>query len=50
MNSDILKLMKDSDLALKNLIKAKSASARNLFTTLKDKVVKNIREAKADFF
>lgn len=50
INSDILKLMKERDLALKNAIKSKSTSARNLFTTLRNKVVKNIRKAKADFF
>lgn len=42
--------MKERDLALKAAVKNKSASARNLFTTLRNKVVKNIRKAKADFF
>lgn len=50
MNSDIVKLMIERDLALKNAIKSKSVSARNLFTTLRNKVVKNIKKAKADFF
>ncbi|XP_046707928.1 uncharacterized protein LOC124387560 [Silurus meridionalis] len=50
MNTDILKLMKERDCALKNSMKSRSASAKILFTTLRNKTVKAIRKAKADFF
>lgn len=39
INCDILKLMKEKDLALTNIIKSKSHSLRHLFTTLRNKVV-----------
>lgn len=42
MSSDILKLMKERDLVLKNAIKTKSVSAKNLFTTLRNKTVKAV--------
>lgn len=50
MNSDVIKLMKERDFALKTAIKSKSISARKLFTSLRNKVVNDIQKAKADFF
>lgn len=42
--------MKERDRALKDALKSKSTCAKKLFTTLRNKVVKSIRKAKANFF
>ncbi len=50
MNSDILELMKKRDLALKNCKQIKFNHDRQHFAMLRNKVVKTLRKAKADFF
>uniref|UniRef100_A0A8C8E3R6 Reverse transcriptase domain-containing protein n=1 Tax=Oryzias sinensis TaxID=183150 RepID=A0A8C8E3R6_9TELE len=50
MNSDIIKLMKEQDQALKKANKTKLTHDRGLFAILRNKVVRSLRKAKADFF
>jgi len=50
INSDILKLMKKRDLALKTANRSKFSHDRQHFAMLRNKVVKSLRKAKADFF
>ncbi len=50
MNSDILELMKKRDLALKTANRSKFSHDRQHFAMLRNKVVKTLRKAKADFF
>ncbi len=50
MNSDILELMKKRDLALKTANRSKFSHDRQHFAMLRNKVVKILRKAKADFF
>ena len=49
INADILKLMKERDLVLKTAIKTKLSYDRQHFANLRNKVVKKLRKAKADF-
>ncbi len=50
MNSDILELMKKRVLALKTANRSKFSHDRQHFAMLRNKVVKTLRNAKADFF
>jgi len=50
INQDIIKIMKERDLALKLANKTKSTHDRGRFTMLRNKVVRSLRKAKADFF
>jgi len=50
ITTNILNLMKKRDMALKSAIKSKATSDRHIFTMLRNRVVKEIRIAKANFF
>ena len=50
MNSNIIQLMKERDNVLKNALKTKSTHDRMTFGLLRNKVVKQLRKAKADVF
>lgn len=50
INSDIRKLMKKRDLALQTSLKTKLQIDRHIFTSLRNKVTKDIRVANANFF
>ena len=50
MNADILKLMKERDLALKMAIRTKSYHDKYHFAMLRNKVITGLRKARADFF
>ena len=49
MNSNIIQLMKERDKVLKNALKTKSTHDRSHFAMLRNKVVKQLGKAKADF-
>lgn len=42
--------MKERDFALKRALKSGHSNDRHIFTSLRNKVVRNIRKAKAEFF
>lgn len=50
INEDILKLMNERDLVLKIAMKTELSHDRHHFAILRNKVVKKLRKAKADFF
>ncbi|KAJ8342373.1 hypothetical protein SKAU_G00323010 [Synaphobranchus kaupii] len=50
MNSDLLKMMKERDLSLKRALKFKQTNDKRTFIMLRNKVTKDIRNAKANFF
>ncbi len=50
LNEDLWTLMKRRDHALKVWLKTKRISDRQIFTSLRNKVVKELRSAKANFF
>ncbi len=50
INGDIRKLMKERDRALQIFLKTKLTTDRYIFTSLRNRVIKNIRVAKANFF
>lgn len=50
MNIKILNLMKKRDMALKVAVKSKVSSDRHTFIMLRNRVVKQLSVAKADFF
>lgn len=50
LNSEIWSLMKQRDHTLKISLKTKAAHNRQIFTSLRNKVTKEIRNAKANFF
>lgn len=50
LNSTIWSLMKQRDYALKTAIKTKTTHDRHKFTSLRNKVTKEIRTTKANFF
>ena len=50
LNDTLWQQMKDRDSALKRALKSGHSSDRLIFTTLRNKVLRNLRKAKADFF
>ena len=50
ISSDIRKLMKERDNALKHSLKSKSLTDRHIFVSIRNKVIKEIRAAKSNFF
>ena len=50
ITTEILNLMKKRDIALKSAIKSRASRDRHIFTMLRNRVVKEIRMAKANFF
>lgn len=50
LNNDIFNMIKERDLLLKRALKTKSTTDRHRFTSLRNKVTKAIRNAKAKFF
>lgn len=50
ISEDILKTMKERDLALKSALKSKQMHDKRKFTTLRNRVVKELRHAKASLF
>lgn len=50
LNSDCRKLMKERDRALKKYLKTKISSDRQIFTVLRNKVIKHMRKAKANYY
>ncbi len=50
INSDIRKSMKERDNALRSYLKTKSLTDRHIFVSLRNRVTKDIRAAKSNFF
>lgn len=50
LNDTVWQQMKERDFALKRALKSGHSSDRLTFTTLRNKVLRNLRKAKADFF
>ena len=50
MNSDVLRLMKQRDLALKQALKSKLEHDKCKFIMLSNKLIKELRKAAANFF
>lgn len=50
LSDDIKQLMKDRDNALKKAIKSKLSCERQKFASLRNRVIRQLRKAKADFF
>lgn len=50
VNGDIRRLMKERDQALRTFLKTKLTTDRYMFTSIRNRVIKDIRVAKANFF
>ena len=50
ISSDIRKLMKERDNALKHSLKSKPPTDRHIFVSIRNKEIKEIRAAKSNFF
>lgn len=50
INEELKKLMKERDLALKKSVKTKLSSDINIFKSLRNRVTKNIRKSKAEYY
>lgn len=50
INNEIRKLMRERDSALKKSLKSKNTCDRQIFTSLRNKVINQMRKAKANFF
>lgn len=50
INERLWTLMKQRDVALKMALKTKTEYDKRVFTTLRNKVIKDLRNAKASFF
>lgn len=49
-NEELKQLMKERDLALKKSVKTKLSNDINIFKSLRNRVTKNIRKAKAEYY